>query len=301
MKRISILLVIIVLLGFFCVGDVHAGGPIKGFSLKLAGGSGTFSGGDMNDFFSDFNLQAERTAELLGLALDGTIEDLNWGPEFEVEFIAHLSKNLALGLGVGYIYRKNESAVELNILNVFSQSVMVNPKLTAVPITLNVYYNLPVATNLDIIAKAGLGYYFGSGQYEIREESHLLGLTSYWEIDAGTATSKGFGFQGGIGIEYKLSKSVALILEGNGRYANLDGWKGENKFTNSTGQSSTESVDWFYFEELDDVTGSYYRNLFISETAPGGPGTRNVRQANISYSGISLRLGIKISFGNDNV
>ncbi len=298
MKKISVLLAIIVLLCFFCVGDAYAGKLIKGFSLKLTGGYGTFSGGDLNDFFSDFNLQIERTAGLLGLDVDGAIEELNWGPEFEAELIAQLSKNIALGLGLGYIYRKNESAVDITAFNNFAQSVVSTTKFTAVPITLNVYCTLPLATKWDVFVKAGIGYYLGRSHYEIREESQMSGVTSYWELDKGSASRNGLGFQGGLGLEYNLSKSIALILEGHGRYANLDDWKGENTFTNSVGQDETTSVDWLYFEELDDVTGVYYKSIYISDTPPQGPGIRNVRPAKINYSGISLRLGIKISFGN---
>jgi hypothetical protein len=88
------------------------------------------------------------------------------------------------------------------------------------------------------------------------------------------------------------------LLEGHGRHANLDDWKGENKSSNSIGQGLTNSVEWFYLEELDDVTGDYYRSIFISDISPEAPGIRNVRPANISYSGISIRLGIRLSFGN---
>jgi len=43
MKKVLILLSIIVLLCFFYVGDAHAGGLIKSFSLKLSGGNGRYA------------------------------------------------------------------------------------------------------------------------------------------------------------------------------------------------------------------------------------------------------------------
>lgn len=298
MKKILFLFSIIVLLCFFCVGDAHAEGVIRGFSLKLTGGYGTFSGGDMNDFFMDLNLQVERTADILGLDLDGSFEEINGGPEFEAEFILQLPKNFFLGLGMGHIYRKKESTVEATYLNTLLQSILTNTKFTAIPITLNMYYNLSLATKWAVFLKAGIGYYFGRSRYEVREETRMPGFASYWDLDTGTASGKGFGFQGGIGLEYNLSKRVSLVLEGHGRHVDLDNWKGENKSSNSIGQGLTNSVEWFYLEELDDVTGNYYRSISISDISPGGPGIRNVRPANISFSGISIRLGIRLSFGD---
>ncbi|MGB6339602.1 MAG: hypothetical protein WBF32_07480, partial [Candidatus Aminicenantaceae bacterium] len=134
-------------------------------------------------------------------------------------------------------------------------------------------------------------------KYSVRQEARILGLPPVWQEDEGDASSNSFGFQGGVGIEFNLSESVALFFETAGRYANLKTWEGQNRYKDFLGASESESVDWYFAEEYDDTTRQWYRTVQIVDEEPSGSYYRNVRKAEISYSGVGLRLGIKITFG----
>lgn len=300
MKNTSQRLVLFGLVFLFALGLTsmgHADSAIKGFSLKLGGGIGTWSGGDINDFFTDFNLRMNNTAGLIvGAGVDGKINKLNIGPDFEGEFIIELPKNFAVGIGIGYMVRTRDDTTEISLYDV-SESIGIETRFTAVPITLNGYFNLPLGTKTKVYFKAGVGYYLGKSTYFVRQEARILGLTPVWQEDEGDASSNAFGFQGGMGIEFMLSKSVALFFEMAGRYANLKSWEGQNRYNDYLGASESESVDWFYAEEYDGPTRKWYRTVQIIDEEPSGEDIRNVRKAEISYSGMVLRLGIKITFG----
>jgi opacity protein-like surface antigen len=275
----------------------HADSVIKGFTLKLGGGAGSWSGGDINNFFTDFNVRMNNTAGLVvGADVVGGINQLNFGPDFEGEFIIELPKNFAVGIGIGYMVRTGDDTTEISLYGV-SESIGIETRFTAVPITLNGYFNLPLGTKTKAYVKAGVGYYIGKSTYFVRQEARILGLPPAWQEDEGDASSNAFGFQGGMGIEFNFSESVALFFEMTGRAANLKNWEGQNRYNDYLGASESESADWYYAEEYDYTTRHWYRTVQIIDEEPSGDDIRNVRKAEISYSGAILRLGIKITFG----
>jgi opacity protein-like surface antigen len=275
----------------------YADSAIQGFTIKLGGGLGSWNGGDINDFFLDFNTRFNNTVALIsGAGLNGRIQPLNYGPDFETEFIIELPKNFAVGIGIGYMVRTRDDMTEISLFGV-SEAIGIETRFTAVPITLNGYFNLPLSTKIKAYVKAGVGYYIGKSTYFVRQEARILGLTPAWQEDEGDASSNAFGFQGGVGIQFNLSESVALFFETMGRYANLKSWEGQNRYNDFLGASESESVEWYYAEEYDGQTQKWYRTVQIIDEEPSGSDIRNVREAEISYSGVVFRLGIKITFG----
>lgn len=294
-RSVLFCLVFLFALGFTSMS--YAESAIKGFTLKLGGGAGSWNGSDINNFFRDFNVRMNNTVGLIvGADVVGGIEELNYGPDFEGEFIIELPRNFAVGVGIGYMVRTGDDTTEVSLYGV-SESIGIETRFTAVPITLNGYFNLPLGEKTKAYVKAGVGYYIGKSKYFVRQEARVLGLPPAWEEDDGDASSNAFGFQGGVGIEFNLSESVAIFFETVGRYANLKNWEGRNKYNNYLGISESESVDWYYAEEYDDMTRQWYRTVQIMDEEPSGSYYRNVRKAEISYSGVAFRLGIKITFG----
>lgn len=274
-----------------------ADSAIKGFSLKLGGGAGSWNGSDINNFFLDTNVLLTNTAGLVvGGDVVGQLDELNYGPDFEGELILELPKNFALGIGIGYMVRSGDSTAEISLLEA-RNSIDVETRFTAVPILLNGYFNLPVGEKTKVYVKAGVGYYIGKAKYSVRQEQTIPGFTPTWEEEEGDASSSAFGFQGGVGIEFNLTETVGLFFEMSGRYANLKNWEGTNRYEDFLGVSDSESVEWYYAEEYDDMTRQWYRSILITDEKPSGNYYRSVRKAEISYSGVVLRLGVKISFG----
>ena len=275
----------------------YADSAIKGFTLKLGGGAGSWNGSDINDFFRDLNLMMNNTAGLVvGGDVVGGFSQLNYGPDFEGEFVLELPKNFAVGIGVGYMRRSSDDSVELSAFGV-ANSFQAETRFTAVPITLSGYYHMPLGEKTKVYLKGGVGYYIGKSKYYVRQEGRVMGLPPVWEEEEGDASSNAFGFHGGLGIQLDLSESMALFFETNGRIANLKNWEGRNQYKDYLGDSESESVEWYYAEEYDGATRQWYKSVVIVEDEPSGSGYKNVRMAEISHSGVVFRLGLKITFG----
>ena len=156
------------------------------------------------------------------------------------------------------------------------------------------YYFIPLGEKINIFAKAGVGYYIARIKYRIQVEETLLGDT-YLEQQTGEAKDKGIGLHGGLGLEYRIATSFDLFVERTGRYMNLKDWDVENNTTSPWG-NSYETGKFWYADEYNETTDKYYGTMQMSEEMPEGPGLRNVRKAEISLSGITFRMGVKIRF-----
>ena len=257
-----------------------------GFSIKVNGGANFLMGGDYNAAVEDANAEWQASAWTVGTEL----ETLNMGWNFGAEFIYNITDQMGLGLGVGYLMASNESTINLS-LTPFTQSYTFTPSASIIPITLNFHYFMPVGETMNIHFTAGPGLYISSFSFEDRWQVPLLltDLTETFEPDG----VMGFGFQGGLGIEFALSPSISLCLDVLGRMANISGLTGGATLAGTIfgipGSVSATGLTLYYYEE------GGYSNITISDTLPSGGGISNAREASISLSGVAAQFGIKIN------
>ena len=294
MKKGIIIVLSSLLFVFLMTSPGLAQESYKKFTLKASGGYGSISGGDLAAIVDGLNEQFADIARLAGASTSGEIKNAKWGPEFEGEFVYNFTERWGIGLGVGYIRKSIESGAQLQIGTYAGISIDWEPVYKVIPITLNGYYNFPVASKANAYVKGGVGYYFATWDYKIRQENELVGIT-IWEENEGSAKDSGLGFQGGLGFEYSLSDSVALFVEGSGRLVNLKNWDVENVNRNALGTDSETGTFW-YVEEYEEDTGKYYPSLELSDDEPLDPDYRNVRKAEISLSGVVFKVGVKFCF-----
>ena len=294
MKRGSILALTSVVCFFLMTLPGSAQETYKKFTLKVSGGYGSISGGDLTTIADGLNEQLTDIARLAGASTSGEIENAKCGPEFEGEFIYNLTEHWGLGLGVGYVRKSIESGAELQVGAYARVSFDWEPVYKVIPLTLNGYYNFSVASKMNAYVKGGVGYYFATWDYKIRQENELLGIT-VWDENEGTAKDSGLGFHGGLGFEFSLSDSAAIFVEGTGRFVNLKNWDVDNVNRTALGSEKDTGAFW-YIEEYEEDTGKYYPSLELSDEEPSDPDFRNVRKAEISLSGIVFKVGIKFSF-----
>jgi opacity protein-like surface antigen len=294
MKTKSVTLVFSILFVFFITIPIHAQNSFQKFNLKLSGGYGIIAGGDMPETTDGVNDVLADLATLEGFAVTDKLENAKWGAEFGGEFIFNINRKFSVSLGMEYIRKATDSIAAIELGSLARLSLEWEPEYTAIPIMFSGYYFIPLGQNTKGYVKAGAGYYFAKIKYTIREEEEVLGIT-YYEQQDGEAKDNGFGFHGGLGLEYSVAANIALFAEGTGRYVNLNDWDVENRSSSSMGDA-VETGKFWYAEEYNEGTNKFYATMQLSEERPDDPSFRNVRKAKISLSGFVLKLGIKISF-----
>ena len=268
----------------------------KAFTLKLGGGAGSLSGGDLTSFKNGANELLRDIAGLAGGSMSGALENAKWGLELEGELVYNISGRLGIGLGTGYIRASADSLAEMRAGTLGRIAIGWKPVFTVVPVTVSGHYRFPVAPRLNVFARAGIGYYFAKLDYKTLEESELYGLTLREEND-GTARKSGWGVQGGVGLEVRISSRLALYVEAGGRSVALTDWDVDNSYRNSNSLGSVKQKGTFwYVEKNNEDTGKTYPGLEMKDTQPSDPAFLTVRKAKFSLSGIVFKTGVKFGF-----
>jgi hypothetical protein len=275
------------LLIFFLPGLSKA----KKFSLKLSGGMNYLAVGDPNASLkglADFLKDQASLGEII-IIPEGDFKKIHFGLDLEGDVIVYLTPRFGISLGSGYILGKKGK--DVNKIIIGGQTFTEEVKVSAIPVKLGVYYSLPLSSQTRFFLNGGVGYYFAKWSDAYRNE-----WTGNWWTKDQKARASGIGFHGGVGFELNLVSHIVFVLEGQGRYAKIGGFKGdkENKIHSPPMESSVKGK--LYYFEWFPWTYKWYPMIDLSDEEPSGDKIRSVREAKVDFSGFTFRAGIKINF-----
>lgn len=268
------------------------------FTLKISGGANYLEVGDYNADQRNQNEARKAYALRKGYGFSGGYEYIHHGLDLEAEVCLYLDPRLAVVLGTDYIRawtdpktsRQTVDWTPYQVTSVFSMDTRIN----AIPILLGLKYEILLSDKIGIFLKGCVGYYFANYSGISREDQSGADKGYDWYIYKEEGRSGGFGFQGGLGFEYRVNRKLALVIEGCGRHANIDGFKVDYRDEYSYGLSRSGSGTLYYYEWQDLPTGKWYPSMTVMKDAASDPMMRNVREAVIDLSGFAFRAGIKI-------
>ncbi|MEE8605400.1 MAG: SH3 domain-containing protein [Candidatus Aminicenantaceae bacterium] len=252
------------------------------FTLSITGGGNYARGGDLNLGIKGL---ADLYEDTFGIQGEGKISSVHLGYVFGLEVSFPLSEMLSWGIGAEHFQGKNNSQVDYSQGE--SSSVLhVRPNLRATPLSVFLSFN-PIP---ELYVKGGISYYFAQCSYTYLFETD--NLTQQWE---GKANAQGLGLMGSIGYLKNYSPNLSFFAEIAGRLAKMRGFTGKEDIQDSSGEISTEEGTLYLIQTqvLEDRTHSV---LFIRETKPNEAGVIGAEKAQIDFSGISIKIGIRLHF-----
>jgi hypothetical protein len=261
-------------------------------SLKLYGGYSHVLAGDVNDgsaFY--FDLIEAYAAEGIG-TFTGGYNPLHGGYNFGADIIYQLSPSVGIGLGVGYMRNSSDS------LATFSGEgetvdITAEPKLTAMPIRLGVFFSFPMGGKLSLTANAGAAYYLG---LKLDATQGLEFAADDWmrmTLEGSKRSGADIGFHGALGFEYKLSPKLGFFVEAVGRYAKFKNFETVTGISESYGGIPDTTEGRLYIE--DESFGDYDISSFVI-LEEGDTPDPDWREPKIDLSGFSLQAGFRIRF-----
>jgi hypothetical protein len=235
-------------------------------SFKIHGGWSYLQAGDVNpgtQAFLDWGTSHYEITE-------GEYRALHQGYEVGGDLIFELGRNFGVGVGAGFMrFSKRNQAngwePDYGPTVLFTS----DSELTAIPTRLFVLFSTPLNRKIDIIANAGISYFFNARYYADWQEFYSVAASvEYWMNILIKAEMKRdpFGFQGGMGIEYRLTPSYTLFSE-------------ESKL---------------YFETFP-LLADAPRLIMVQSAPPLGP-EGEAREAVVDFSGFSLQAGFRFYF-----
>ena len=252
------------------------------FSLSIMGGVNHVRGGDLNLGIKGL---ADLFEDILGIQGEGNMGSVHWGYVLGMEVSFPLSESLSWGIGSEHFQAKNESQVDYP-QGTSSSILLTKPNLRATPINLFLSY-YPVSY---LYVKGGISYYFA--QYSYTYLFQTENLTQQWE---GKSNAQGFGLSGSLGFSKSYSSNLSLFAEITGHLAKIEGFKGKENFQDSSGKISTQEGTLYLIQRqiLEERTHSV---LFIRETRPNEAGIIAAKEAQIDFSGMSFKVGLRFHF-----
>ena len=313
---------------------------------------GFINGGDFNTYIRDWN----RYVTDENRSWDEEYYTIDWKemksmPDFKGEIFARFGRNFGLGLGVETIKKSNPGTIanEYAFTSRYDYptyyverawhenlEMAVDQTLSVIPLTLGLYYFLPLGPQGDIYFNAGAGVYLGtlksnldwSAQWGSYEEFHLPDGSLYpphiksdsksTQNDYYEATCNAVGFHFGAGAQFPLTGSITVFGEALYRLVNFKDWEGTAGYESTyhrdygwwTGSEwythvivDSEGADeWagglWYSEEQSLAIDAAYSDVGLYKEKPMETSWRdNIRPAEINLNGFVFRVGIKIFFG----
>jgi len=261
---------------------IRSNQKVKRFGFKLSVGSNYVVGSQLNEGAKGL---ADFYRETLGTNGTYKVRPFHLSYLASTEVFFPLSGNFSIGVGLDYYRGELESVVKFEMTD-FTNYYSAKPRVDALPIS--VYITSHPAPS--IFLKIGIEYYFAKASYYYRYQTE-----DFWQEWSGRAKAQGLGFLAGVGYEYEIASFAKLFIEAVGHYAKIDGFKGTDKYKESTGYIYSESGPLFFYKSQvgSDKTVPL---LYIREKKPTEAGVMEAKEALINFSGFSLKAGIKFWF-----
>jgi hypothetical protein len=224
----------------------------------------------------------------------GSLRSFLLGWSGGAEIIVPFGEGFGLGVGAG-IFRIAASDKFAYTWWTYAGTESFEPKLTVIPMTVNLHYQVPVSHALDLDVFGGTGFYLTRFEHKSISTSDFFS----YEMEKTFTASKGvFGLQGGIALEIKVSSSFAFVLQAEARLAkamDLQGdWTEQERTLNGSRRADGhDGLFWYY--EKSDASGTYPQVSF-APTPPSDTSVTNSRKGTLDLTGLSAAAGIKITF-----
>jgi hypothetical protein len=206
--------------------------------------------------------------------------------DLQAELQYGLASRLRLGLGFGYMKDHGRQGGEMdghersggmqtsfmdwNSDIVGPQNDGLNARI--LPLSLNLYYGLPIGRKWSLFMSGGGSYYFGSFSGPIGDQH-----------------KHAWGGQAGLGVEYRIAQSIQLVAEAAYRFVEFHGvlvqdtqlynpWQMFMPFVDSAARSENAALS----RVADFLRGG------LVQLAP-----KPTRSTDMNLNGLSLRMGVK--------
>jgi len=259
-----------------------------GIGLRLHGGMNWLQGGDINKGIEGYLSYTEFQADWYGYPYARTFNEIRQALNGGVDLLFYLGRRFGLSLGASYLKKNQQSRLDI-IFPTSTMSIFLTPEVEALPVDAGLFYILPLGNRFNLMVEAGGGWTFARLKYDYQMTHLIHSETASREGDAGGIS----GFAR-LGVEVKISRSIFFFVEALGRYAKISGFDGRCDI--QLDGVTVDSFDGIFYSYDLTTLGRVFHLFDMFESPPGAPVYSNVREAEIDFSGVSARAGVRIRF-----
>jgi hypothetical protein len=309
--------------------------------LKLSGGAGYLlnGAGDLERFRSGRAQFVGDYRQNPGYSSAFDWKKLSVIPDFNAEVILNLGRHFGIGVGTGFCGATSKGNYSIQgsttqspwwgtLTETETDKFAQNYKIQAIPITLNLYYSLPLgySQKFNLYFFGGVGYYFAKLTHDFKNEYTYAYEDDSWYYynekenyqfnSAAKETSKQnrIGFRSGLGLEMNLTSFISFGFEVFGRLVNFSNWTGDYADSWTTrDQLWQERLGWYYdqtstgsssehgnlytYNVKDNQLSKNYPAMWIWQSAPEGSDISGVKKAAINLNTFGALISLRLRFG----
>jgi hypothetical protein len=171
-------------------------------------------------------------------------------------------------------------------------SYLTRPGFSVTSVSLALFY-YPLRT---FYVRAGLDYSFARVSYLYRYSyPDPFEQTEFWQEWTGRASSGGFGYLLGLGLEWPLGRRLAIVAEAALRGSRISDLRGEDLYRDSALFESREKGTLYHIWATAGGN-EVFPLVFIRDREPAEAGVVDSRKAELNLSGYSIKLGLLVRF-----
>lgn len=220
--------------------------------------------------------------------IEGEISGIHLSTSFEGELILALNSRLAVGIGTGYIYLEStEEKTGITLERPQGILISIHPTtINAYPLHLSSYYFFPLNEQLKLYVRCGAGLvwtkYVERLGFRVQPDDDLI------QIMHQKATAQGYSFFSGLGFMWEASPLMHFFIEADANLTKISGFRGNT----AEGEKGT----LFFYEEYDPILDLWQAQNILLKEPPTGTYFRSIEEAVVDLSGISVKIGVTITF-----
>jgi hypothetical protein len=266
------------------------------FVIKLGGGMGSVSGGDLSAGIrgqNDYLAQQFQATSAFGIPKTGV--------DLAGELVIYPWPHFGFGIGASYFQTAKQSSVSYSYGDLHVQET-INPLIRAVPITLNLHWNVVLTDWLHLDVAGGVGLYSATLKWDYQNTYTVGDINGSEHYTFSASKNSTLGYQGGLGLEYIVSSRVAVVLDFYGRAASItpfsngawtDQWSGTDVPPDASGNDHS-----FWYYDWDSGSQTFAQIAFQADQPTGDPSIKNARLGSIDLNGYTATIGIRLRFGH---
>jgi hypothetical protein len=261
-----------------------------GIGLRLYGGLNFFDGGDINDSKSNVTLN-EYVAGQVGVPYTIDKNDLNRAFQGGADLLFYFGKRFGVSLGASYLKGKSENRLVITQPGPppTDYTITFDPVVSAVPVTLGLFFTQPLGRRFSLLAEAGGGWTFA----RLAIDQDFIGSLGSMQFNA-EGKAGGPCIFARLGLEVAIARNFFFFVEALGRYGKIRGFEGSYEVFHNDTIFSSGSGRFYTFDR--DVSGHPVPFIDFADEPPSGALVSNVSETQIDFSGVSAHGGFRIRF-----
>lgn len=269
-------------------------------SLRFSICTSNVAGGDIDTWLESFTQLWQDWQNANGGSVQGLFSPLDYGTTFDVELRIPIVAGFALNLSGSRLSTQQEDTITYQTSGgAQTEQHLLGNQILALPFKVGISYSLPLLKGLHFIVQGGRQIVFV--RYENKESYQALFQSegrefSYWFEKDGRFRSEALGYYASISAEFDIVSFLALSAEAEKTWSNVSGFKGPYNYRDFEGQDDSGEASLYFYESNQWDLDTYYTLLTGHLERPQGAEIRNLRQGELSFSGFSFKMGLRIKF-----